>query len=199
MAGQTRRYPARLLATGQTTVYVAGDNGTYKTGREKRYTILTTGQYSNTTNITINSKTDAHSNNCVVDLETGRMWSRTIVASVGPNSDGKLPWTNTGSGVTLEGIFAYCAAANAAALSGYSDWRIPNIFEIISLSDWEAPTGVPDATAFPAFTSAATWFWVSTTLPSGTTNGVLFKFTDLGLSNAAKTTGTSYYCMLVRG
>ena len=117
---------ARLLQTGQVTSYGSGtgvDDGALQKGRSKSYTILTTGQYSGTTNITINAKTDAHSNNCVVDNRTKLMWSRYVSASVGPASDGKIPWTTKGS---VEGIFTYVAAANAATLAGYSDWRIPN-------------------------------------------------------------------------
>ena len=103
----------RMLKTGQTTVYVAGDDGTYQAGDAKRYSVLTAGQYAGTTNITLNGKTDSHSNNVVRDLNTGLMWSRYALASVGPNSNGTLPWTTNANG---EGIFAYCAAANAAGL-----------------------------------------------------------------------------------
>ncbi len=107
---------ALILKTGQTTSYVTGDDGDLEIGEPHRYYVLSTGQYSGTTNITINAKTDAHSNACVLDEATGLMWSRTLSASVGPTSNGLLPWTTNGSG---EGIFTYAAAANAASLAGY--------------------------------------------------------------------------------
>jgi hypothetical protein len=186
---------ARLLATGQTTVYVAGDNGTNQKGIAKSYTVLTTGQYAGNTNITINSKTDAHPNACVIDNNTGLMWSRTQSASVGPSSNGFIPWTTTGAGGTAEGIFPYVAAANAASLSGYTDWRIPNINELLSLCDYEAPTSVPDTTAFPGFSAAN--FWSSTTRPSGTTAAVGVNFSGVGGFQDFKTSGN--LLILVRG
>ena len=163
-----------LLKTGQTTQYEGYlDDGYYHKGLSKQYTVLTLGQYSLTTNITVNGKTDAHSNNCVYDQRTKLMWSRYVSGSVGPGSDGKLPWTTNGNG---EGIFAYVAAANAAKLGGYSDWKIPNIFELESLQHLEVPKGIPDATAFPTWDLAG-YTWSSTTLPQFITHalGVYFR------------------------
>lgn len=155
-----------LPLTGQTTVYITGDNGTYQTGYDHRYEVLTTGQYSGTTAITVNGKTDTHSNACVKDHQFKLMWSRTVSASVGPASNGLLPWTTNGSG---EGIFTYVAAANTAGLAGYTDWRVPNINESQSLADFEAPSGFPNTTAFP---SIPTNTWTSTTRPDVTANAL---------------------------
>lgn len=165
---QTHRNFGKLLATGQLTSYAAGDDGALRKGIVKSYTVLTLGQYAGNTNIVINSKTDVHANACVFDNNTGLMWSRISSVSVGPASDGKLPWTTTGAGATAEGIFPYCAAANAAGLAGYSDWRVPNDIELLSLRDMEAPTGYPDSAAFPSIPTQD--FWSSTTVPSATAN-----------------------------
>jgi len=189
---------ALLLKTGQTTSYGSGsgvDDGAYEVGVAKSYTVLTAGQYSGTTNITINSKTDAHSNACVIDNQNGLMWSRTVSASVGPTSTGALPWTTTGSGGTAEGIFPYVAAANAAALAGYSDWRIPNDVELQSLREMEAPNANPDATAFP--TGWNVTVWSSTTQPNNSINAMAALFSSGANSNITKTTAN--FCALVRG
>lgn len=157
--------PAVVFATGQTTVYATGDNGTYQTGAAHDYSILTTGQYAGTVNIVLNGKTDAHSNACVYDAASKLMWSRTVSASVGPTSNGLLPWTVNVNG---EGIFEYAAAANAALLAGYSDWRVPNTNELGGLAKYDiAQNGaMPDNTAFP--TVNPTWvIWTSTTFPYG--------------------------------
>lgn len=195
--GQAFRRLAYLLKTGQTTSYGSGsgvDDGAYEIGIAKRYTVLTTGQYSGSTNITVNGKTDAHSNACVEDVETRLMWSRTVSASVGPTSTGALPWTTTGSGGTAEGIFPYVAAANAAALAGYSDWRIPNDVELQSLREMEAPNANPDATAFP--TGWTGTVWSSTTQPSNTVNAMATLFTSGANSNLVKTGAN--FCALCR-
>ena len=194
--GRIRR--ALLLKTGQTTSYGSGpgvDDGAYEIGVAKSYTVLTAGQYSGTTNVTVNSKTDAKSNACVIDNNTGLMWSRTQSASVGPTSVGSLPWTTTGSGGTAEGIFPYVAAANAAALAGYSDWRVPSVYELLSITDLEAGTGVPDATAFPVWGSVVVW--TGTTQPNVTTNGFQVTFTSGACGGNAKT--NNFLCALVRG
>lgn len=195
---QTLRKRAFLLATGQLTSYGSGtgvDDGAYRRGIVKAYTILTLGQYAGTTSITINSKTDVHSNNCVFDNNTGLMWSRYTSASVGPASDGKLPWTTTGSGGTAEGIFPYAAAAKAAALAGYGDWRVPTITELFSLADYEVPTGFPDATAFPTFGGLV---WSSTTAPNDTTQGEYFSYAAGVVAEIVKT-NSFIFCELVRG
>lgn len=185
---------AGLLKTGQTTQYDSKyDDGYYEKGISKAYTILTTGQYSGATNITLNAKTNAHSNNCVYDQKTKLMWSRYVPGSVGPASDGKLPWTTNVNG---EGIFDYCAAANLALLSGYSDWRIPNFLELFSLAVIEAPFGSIDLVTFPSFPYGS-YIHTSSTRPDTTTYVTCLLMSSGGLLNAAKT--NNYNFPLVRG
>jgi len=190
--GETRK-KGGLLKTGQTTQYGGyEDDGYFEKGLSKQYTILTTGQHSGTTDITLNAKTDAHSNNCVYDRRTKLMWSRYVAGSVGPGSDGKLPWTTNSNG---EGIFPFAAAANAAKLGGYDDWRIPNCIEIASLFDMEKPTAAPDATAFPGWPTNDN-IMTSTTKPSLTTNAMFAYFPDGLMYYSAKIYG--FFVPLVR-
>lgn len=198
LIGVGRRNLGKLLATGQLTSYGSGtgvDDGALRKGIVKSYTILTLGQYAGTTSITINGKTDVHSNNCVFDDNTGLMWSRYQSASVGPASTGTLPWTTTGSGTTSEGIFPYVAAANAASLAGYTDWRIPNRDELLSIADSEATSGIPDSTAFPTWPNL--FLWMSTTQPSATTSAHILRFADTNFGSNVKT--GNFPVILVRG
>lgn len=83
----------RLLQTGQTTSYETDDDGDLEKGVPHDYTILTAGDHAGTTNITINGKTHALSNNCVWDNRTGLMWARYAPnADIGPATDGRLFW-----------------------------------------------------------------------------------------------------------
>ena len=83
-----------LLVTGQTTEEVPGDDGDLENGVIKSYSVLDAGDYAGTSNITINGKTHALSNNCVKDNKTGLMWSRYVpIADIGPATDGKLYWS----------------------------------------------------------------------------------------------------------
>ena len=183
-----------LLKTGQTTQYGGyEDDGYFEKGLSKQYTVLTLGQYAGTTSITLNSKTDVHSNNCVYDRRTKLMWSRYVAGSVGSGSDGKLEWTTNVNG---EGIYGFAAAANAALLGGYGDWRVANDIELINLRDMEQPNAAPDAVAFPGWLTND-YFWSSTTLPPDVSRAMVVHFNSGGVANDAK---TKYYLFaLVRG
>lgn len=183
------------LKTGQTTQYGGyADDGSLERGLSKAYVILTTGQYSGTTAITLNAKTDNHSNNVVYDRRTRLFWSRYVSGSIGPGSDGLLPWTTNGSG---EGIFPYAAQANAQALGGYTDWRVPNAHEMHSLSHYGANSPAIDTTTFPSFPGSGRC-WTSTTADRVTTNGITFVNADGTTENNSGKTA-NHYVLLVRG
>jgi len=93
-------------------------------------------------------------------------------------------------------IFGFAAAANAVALGGFTDWRIPNDVELKNLCDMEAPTAAPEATAFPSW-PLSDYFWSATTLPSSTTNAMVVYFYNGNVVSVAK--AATYYCALVRG
>ena len=181
-----------LPPTGQTTVYVTGDDGTYQTGIPHRYEVLTTGQHSGTTAIILNGKTDTHSNECVIDHQYRLMWSRVFSVGVGPTSNGLLPFTANAGG---EGYFTYAAAANTASLAGYTDWRVPNFFEVQTQIILAAPAADTDPTAFPAISSTIA---TSTTVPNGTTTNITIATTTSGLPSVATKTTASARVWLVR-
>lgn len=86
-----------MLQTGQTYIEngeygIYPVDGFYQFGISKSYDVKTTGQYAGTTDITLNAKTDQHTNNVVVDKRTGLMWSRAVSGTVGSGSNGKLFW-----------------------------------------------------------------------------------------------------------
>jgi len=183
-----------LIATGQLTQYGGyPDDGFYRKGRSKQYEVLSAGKYSGTTSITVATKTDLISNNCVYDRRTKLMWSRYPSDGLGPAGDGKMPWTTDGSG---HGIFAFVAAANAAKLAGYSDWRIPNETELANLRDMEQPDAAPDAVAFPGWPTSD-WFWSSTTFPSSVDSAMIVHFYSGYVGADSKVNG--HFVALVRG
>lgn len=355
------RMPRRaglLLATGQTTVYHAGDDGSFQKGLAKKYTVLSTGQHSGTTAVDVPAyaaatiafvaatkkitdtanllatfktgdtirvrgsasndgiytvatgnvaaevvvtealvdgaagafitlcKRVSPSNNCVLDNNTGLMWRRYTtggpVELVGLTSDGELVWYDAtkcyvlhpaaadlqiiaspatlrivgGAGeiaryfpgacldltgfanavnnipgyvvtavavngadldislatfggtliaeaaagsrsITLvyQSIFSYLAAMKAAALGGYSDWRVPNSTELASLMVYQGVSGVPDAAAFPSWPAYIIWSIVTNV--GDATYGLRVHFGDGVVSNALKTTDA--FAAFVRG
>jgi hypothetical protein len=97
--------------------------------------------------------------------------------------------------LVCQSIFAYAAACNVASLGGYTDWRIPSDLELVGLRDMEAPSAVPNATAFPSWPTD--YVWSSTTLPPTTTYAVYVYF-DFG-SVYRNTKNVVCYAALLRG
>ncbi len=99
--------------------------------------------------------------------------------------------------VVCQSIFSYVAAMNAAALAGYSDWRVPNIYDLSSLQKWEQPSSLPDSTYFTSFPQA--FIWSSTRRPIAASTSAL----DLGYGNqgtaATDTIATAQFVIPVRG
>ena len=92
-------------------------------------------------------------------------------------------------------IFSYAAAANAASLGGYIDWRAPDDLDLIILRDMETPNALPNATAFPSW--PATYLWAATTYPSSIGDAMILHYNYSLLTNAVKT--STYYTVLLRG
>ena len=187
------RIPSAPLVTGQTTSYETGDDGDLEKGISREYTVLTSGNYSGTTNITVNAKTVALSNNAVIDEKTGLMWARDVPQSdIGPDSDGKLLWKDA---VNSEDIFEFCDQANAEPLGGHSDWRVPNAMELISIVDYGQANPPIDTSAFPS--TPTDYAWVSTTRPDSSANAFIVRLTTGRMVSDAKASG-KYNCRLVR-
>jgi len=133
----------RLLATGQTMSYTAGDDGALRIGAVLRY--VDNGQ-------------------TITDLNTGLMWEKKTQLDGTPSAlnlndaDNLYAWAGTcqtaaalcgvdsdcgtngpcnaadGQGGKLT-IFKWVAALNAETFGGHSDWRVPNLRELESIAD----------------------------------------------------------------
>ncbi len=131
----TRGLPKTGARTGRET----GDDGTLQIGWWVGLTFA-----DNKTRFI--SKTIG-SDEIVIDRATGLIWPK---ATTGGNNIGRTP-------VSWSSALSLCTAHSFA---GYSDWRLPNILELISLAQYEA--GAP---IFPAdFTQDAIspHIWTST-------------------------------------
>ena len=130
------------------------------------------------------------SNNTVLDNNTGLIWLRYPSVKVGPNSNGKMPWTGQ-----IYDIFAWCAACNSANVGGYNDWRIPNYFELLSLISISSTA--LDSTAFPV---SPNYLWTSTTSRANNSRAICRDaYLDDQFFGNSKTEAYTFQTMLVRG
>jgi len=207
MSMRDQRYPCLLLPTG-VTQQAPGcfpDDGCYQKGamtsaeRLNSFEHLTTGQHSGTTTIAMpDGKADVMENAVVNDPVTGLMWTENVSASVGEGSVGYLAWSDkmdSGGIYKLNSIWEYLRRANESALAGYSDWRIPNSFEALSIVDYGTSCFLYDC----GFASIATRFWTSTTRCDDTLSAIIFIYTDGGQGVFQKNEGGWISVRLVRG
>lgn len=185
---------------GGETIVVSGtksNNGTFTTVSATANTIVVnealTDESADAGQTTVIKKTEAISNNTVLDNNTGLTWTRYNPVVLG--LIGKMRFKSVINYIFT--IFNYAIAANAASLGGYTDWRVPNLFEMMSLMDYEAVNAVPDTTAFPSVVASS--YHTSTTQPSAVANSLLVRF-DTGVILVRSTDGTDNdYILLVRG
>lgn len=122
-----------LPKTSQTTVTRTGDDGTYQKGYPKSGTRFID-----------------NGNGTVTDNATGLMWAK----------DGLGAGCMNGSKDIWDTVIDYCNNLNFA---GYTDWRLPNMMELMSISDYSRQTPALNL----IFTNSLSQrYWSSTHVPN---------------------------------
>ena len=128
----------------------------------------------------------------ITDLNTGLMWEKKSDDGGLHDKGNTYPWWST----TVDAIWDWLDDVNAeggTGFAGYSDWRIPNVKELHSLSDYErrAPSIDPvfntgcggGCTVTTCSCTAASSTWSATTIPVFTNRAVTVNFTDGSVSS----------------
>jgi len=159
--------------TGQTTVYQAGDDGTYQKGYTlTRPIVKGVGSHRFTDN----------GDGTISDAATGLMWVKDPIAAPGAPFNAAMNWANA---------ITNCEALNFA---GHTDWRLPNIKELMSIVDYENFNPAIDGTFFP--NTHPTFYYSSTTVANYADYAWYVNFSGGFLSNYLKS--TPFYVRPVR-
>jgi len=131
--------------TGQVTVYKAGDDGTYQKGYTTDRPIV---KGAGSTRFTDNG------DGTVTDNATGLMWVKNPLL-LGPPFDTFQYWAQS------------ITACEGLTYAGHSDWRLPNVKELVSVLDYALAAPYVDPYFFPAI--VLNYYWTSTTSINNTT------------------------------
>ncbi len=153
-----------LAKTGQTISYDTGDDGEL----EKGYPASGVRFVDN-------------GDGTITDNATGLMWVKDPAANPGAPFDAATTWANA---------LINCNALNFA---GHTDWRLPNIKEMMSIVDYGANNPSINAVFFPNTKHAGpgVHYWSSTTRDSVTADAWWVDF-DEGVADVGAKSGSDY-------
>ena len=173
--------PALVPKTGQIITYATGsigDDGALQRGvawPSPRFTAANSG-----TGIV------------VTDNLTGLIWQQDgSTPTVGLCSGGSMSW---------QGALDYAACLNANSYLGHSDWRLPNVNELLSLVNYgeQNPASWLDSQGFANTQPLA--YWSSTTYATDITSALVVGVYGIGIESwYNKTTTGNIYVRCVRG
>ena len=156
--------------TGQATSYLANDDGSYHKGF-------------------IGTRLVDNGGITITDSATGLMWMK---CSVGQSGTGCA----TGGATVMDWATAI-STCEADSTAGYFDWRLPNIFELFSILNFEsgpAWTVLVDSSFFPA-TDTTKNYWTSTTYNNSTGSAFGVSFVNAGVATVSKTATSPTRCV----
>ncbi|MBP6857614.1 MAG: DUF1566 domain-containing protein [Candidatus Pacebacteria bacterium] len=134
----------------------------------------------------------------ITDSATGLMWQKcsdgqTGLDCSGGSAIGVLFDDGDGDlGITHQPAINYC---DSLSLATHSDWRLPNVKELMSIVDYGRVNPAIDPTYFPATQSG--FYWSSTAYENSANNAWLVHFSDGSVYSV--TMNSNYFVRCVRG
>ena len=118
-------------------------------------------------------------NGTVTDSATGLVWQKCSAGqgtTLGDCGTGSISW------YTLSDALMFC---EGLILGGRSDWRLPNINELMSIIDYTKDNPSIDSSIFPNTIATMTW-WSSTTQAHNTSRMWIIQFNIGNLTFSSK-------------
>lgn len=164
-----------LPKTGQTTNYFLDDDGQFEMG-------WWPGRLNANNRMRWIQRTIV-ADDIVVDRATGLMWSADCTAAGGNMGAPVGTWV-------LALLFA-----NTLNFAGFTDWRLPNIYELHSILNFGAVPGWYQ----PPFTNVINnYYWSSTTYPVNIAFAMAIRWQNYATSTRDKLAAASVYVLAVR-
>ncbi|OHB60889.1 MAG: hypothetical protein A2167_05470 [Planctomycetes bacterium RBG_13_46_10] len=163
-----------LPKTGQVTCYMESDDGYFQAGWWQGLFV------ENNRSRFITEK--LYGVNVVTDRATGLMWA----------ADGDGDGCGGGSDYIWADAILYCQNLNFA---GFTDWRLPNVFELFSICNAQKRNPCVDTSIFPNTLASA--YWTSTTRKYYTIYASVIDFMEIFVSYLNK--ADEYRIRAVRG
>ena len=165
--------PIALPRTNQTTSYNSGDDGDYEAGwppsGKSRFVLISPG-----------------GDDIVYDAATGLFWMRDPINDYSSLFGSAQNWADT---------LADCENAD---FGGWTDWRMPNLIEMISLWQWQSSAPYVDSLFDNIQSNKAAKYWTSTTWPGTSGSAIALQFMADAFG-AAATKGAYAWILPVRG
>jgi hypothetical protein len=181
------------LKTGQTTAFGTGSDGDLQRGVARSYT--------------------DNGDGTITDNATGLMWEKKSEDGSIHDLGNTYLWSGASFGDTyvMDGDITsvFLATLNSSAFAGHSDWRIPNINELLTIVDYQRDNPMvgpvfntnctPGCTVTTCSCTEPSFYWSSTNY--GFSSGNIawgYQFLQGGEYGALKS-GTGYFARAVRG
>ena len=171
-----------IVILGVTGTYtgVGGTVGLPKTGQTTSYADYDDGYYEKGI---ARSYTD-NGDGTITDNATGLMWAK----------DGNGAGCNNGATITWAAALTW---AEGLTFATYSDWRLPNVYELYSICLLEPTHGAPFIDTNYFTNTVSSRYWSATTYPLNTDYALYVHFVSGYVRHDNKT--SSYYVRAVRG
>jgi hypothetical protein len=141
----------------------------------------------------------------VIDKDTGLLWEKKIPATDArclpkqqsnrdPHCVNNLyAWSN----VDFDTIWDFVEAVNDAGYAGYTDWRVPNVRELLSIADYSGIRPAINPILGPTRDTAG--YWTSTTVQANSSLAWVVVFIQGGVARGHKEAPNVDSVRLVRG